>query len=49
MILHASQSLQTERRGHGKIVEGRLETRLTELGFESVRDQHLWHRIDGVI
>lgn len=33
MTLHASQSLQTERRGHGKIVERRLEGRLVELGF----------------
>lgn len=36
MTMHASQSLQTERRGHGKIVEQRLETRLTELGFEKI-------------
>lgn len=35
-ILHASQALQTERRGHGKIVEGRLEKRLIELGFKKV-------------
>lgn len=35
-ILHASQALQTERRGHGKIVEGRLENRLIELGFKKV-------------
>jgi len=33
MTLHATQSLQTERRGYGKAVERRLETRLTELGF----------------
>ncbi len=31
--MHAAQSLQTERRGHGKIVEQRLEARLIELGF----------------
>lgn len=31
--LHASQSLQTERRAYGKVVEHRLEIRLTELGF----------------
>lgn len=31
--LHATQSLQTERRAHGKVVEQRLEKRLTELGF----------------
>ncbi|CCE98473.1 conserved hypothetical protein (plasmid) [Sinorhizobium fredii HH103] len=36
MTMHAAQSLQTERRGHGKIVEQRLETRLTELGFVKV-------------
>jgi hypothetical protein len=32
--LHATQSLQTERRGHGKVVEQRLEKRLTELDFQ---------------
>lgn len=32
-VLQASQSLQTERRGYGRLVEKRLETRLTELGF----------------
>ena len=31
--LQASQSLQTERRGYGKVVERRLENRLIELGF----------------
>jgi hypothetical protein len=31
--LHAAQSLLTERRGHGKVVEQRLEMRLAELGF----------------
>ena len=36
MLMHASLSLQTERRGHGKIVEQRLETRLVELGFSKV-------------
>lgn len=36
MSMHAVQSLQTERRGHGKIVEQRLEMRLTELGFVKV-------------
>lgn len=35
-VLHASQSLQTERRGHGKLVEQRLENRLVELGFVKV-------------
>lgn len=35
-VLHASQSLQTERRGYGKLVEQRLQTRLTELGFVKV-------------
>ena len=39
MTLHAAQSLQTERRGHGKIVERRLETRLSELGFVKVSGQ----------
>jgi hypothetical protein len=34
--LHATQSLQTERRGHGKVVEQRLEARLIELGFVKV-------------
>lgn len=34
--LHATQSLQTERRGHGKVVEQRLEVRLKELGFVKV-------------
>lgn len=37
MTLHASQSLQTERRGYGKEVERRLELRLSELGFTKVR------------
>lgn len=32
--LHASQSMQTERRGYGKVVERRLEGRLVELGFK---------------
>lgn len=36
MTMHAAQSLQTERRGHGKTVEQRLETRLMELGFVKV-------------
>lgn len=36
MTMHASQSLQTERRGHGKTVEQRFEARLTELGFVKV-------------
>jgi hypothetical protein len=36
MTMHAWQSLQTERRGHGKIVEHRLELRLEELGFVKV-------------
>ncbi len=31
--LHATQTLQTERRGYGRKVEKRLQTRLTELGF----------------
>jgi hypothetical protein len=37
--MHASQALQTERRGHGKIVERRLELRLEELGFMKVSGQ----------
>jgi hypothetical protein len=36
MTMHATQSLQTERRKHGKVVEQRLEMRLTELGFKKV-------------
>lgn len=36
VTMHAAQSLQTERRGHGRIVEQRLETRLTELGFVKI-------------
>jgi hypothetical protein len=39
MTMHAAQSLQTERRGHGKIVERRLEDRLVELGFIKVSGQ----------
>jgi hypothetical protein len=39
MTMHASQSLQTERRGYGKIVERRLEARLEELGFIKVAGQ----------
>ncbi|WP_249127491.1 XamI family restriction endonuclease [Bradyrhizobium lablabi] len=39
MTMHATQALQTERRGHGKVVEQRLETRLTELGFVKVAGQ----------
>jgi hypothetical protein len=37
--MHAAQALQTERRGHGKIVEQRLEMRLTELGFIKISGQ----------
>lgn len=36
MTMHAAQALQTERRGYGKIVERRLETRLVELGFRKI-------------
>lgn len=36
MTLHATQSLQTERRGYGKDVEKRFELRLIELGFNKV-------------
>jgi hypothetical protein len=36
MTLHATQLLQTERRGYGKEVERRFEIRLTELGFSKV-------------
>jgi hypothetical protein len=35
--MHAAQALQTERRGHGKFVEQRLEMRLTELGCQNIR------------
>jgi hypothetical protein len=41
MTMHAWQSLQTERRGHGKIVEHRLELRLEELGFLRVSGKKL--------
>lgn len=34
--MHAAQALQTERRGHGKLVEQRLELRLSELGFQKI-------------
>jgi hypothetical protein len=37
MALHAAQTLATERRGYGKLVEKRLETRLIELGFTKAR------------
>jgi hypothetical protein len=39
VTMHAAQSLQTERRGHGKVVEQRLEMRLTELGFVKISGQ----------
>lgn len=39
MTMHAAQALQTERRGHGRIVEQRLEMRLTELGFMKIAGQ----------
>jgi len=38
--LQASQSLQTERRGYGKVVERRLENRLVELGFTRTSAPH---------
>ena len=37
MTLHAAQTLQTERRGYGKVVEKRLEARLIELGFTKAK------------
>jgi hypothetical protein len=37
MTLHAAQTLATERRGHGKVVEKRLETRLVDLGFAKAK------------
>ena len=37
--MHASQALQTERRGHGKVVEQRLELRLVEVGFVKISGQ----------
>lgn len=40
MTMHAAQSLQTERRGHGKVVEQRLELRLIELGFQKISGQN---------
>jgi hypothetical protein len=40
MTLHATQSLQTERRGYGKDVERRFELRLTELGFNKLPAPH---------
>ncbi len=39
MVIHASQSLQTERRGYGKVVERMLEERLEALGFIKVSGQ----------
>jgi hypothetical protein len=39
-VLQASQSLQTERRGYGKLVERRLENRLVELGFTRTSAPH---------
>jgi hypothetical protein len=39
MTMHAAQALQTERRGHGRVVERNLERRLTELGFVKVAGQ----------
>lgn len=33
-VIHATQSLQTERRGFGKIVEQQLVSRLIEMGFQ---------------
>ena len=41
MIMHAAQSLQTERRGYGKTVEHALEARLMQLGFIKVSGQKL--------
>jgi hypothetical protein len=35
-VLHATQAMFTERRGYGKHVEQRLETRLIEMGFIKV-------------
>jgi hypothetical protein len=40
MTLHASQALQTERRGYGKDVEKRFELRLVELGFNKTPTPH---------
>jgi hypothetical protein len=37
MTLHAAQTLATERRGYGKLVEKRLDTRLIELGFTKAK------------
>jgi hypothetical protein len=37
MTLHATQTLQTERRGYGKLVEKYFEKRLLELGFSKAR------------
>jgi hypothetical protein len=37
MTLHAAQTLATERRGYGKLVEKRLETRLIELAFTKAK------------
>lgn len=35
-VLHASQSLQTERRSYGKLIEQRVQQRLVDLGFVKV-------------
>jgi XamI restriction endonuclease len=40
MTLHATQALQTERRGYGKDIEKRFELRLIELGFNKERAPH---------
>lgn len=45
--MHAAQSLQTERRGHGKIVEQRLEKRLIELEFVKVSGQKRKKKKEG--
>jgi len=37
MALHAAQTMATERRGYGKLVEKRLETRLIDLGFTKAK------------
>jgi hypothetical protein len=36
-VVHATQTLQTERRAHGKFVERQLESRLLEAGFSKSR------------
>ncbi|MEQ9606087.1 MAG: XamI family restriction endonuclease [Kiloniellaceae bacterium] len=42
-VLHASQTLQTERRGYGKVLEKRLEEHLANMGYSKVRSPKKGH------